>query len=84
MVKEYRSMKVDKHLVELVKKKFPTKSFNKAITVLLISSGLYEPDDTDQYNFDHQFDQLKYYVSTRLGPVMEKIKEIEERTTTTP
>ena len=83
MKKEYISISVEKSIYDQIKSKYNWETLNKALKILLIQAGEYEPieEDGDKYREIHE--SLKHYLNCRLKNMMEQIEErltkIEEK-----
>lgn len=73
-MKKYRTVSMEENVIKQVKAKFPGLSMNKAYKAMLIQSGNFTPDDEDNQLQD-AYDQMKYYVNSRLKALSEKFEE---------
>ena len=75
MVKKYTTVSVETEIIEQIRKKFTGESLNKALKIMLIESGDYEPTEDDGDNYKVIYDNLQYYVNSRLKNMTDQLED---------
>ena len=75
MVKKYTTVSVETEIINQIRKKFIGDSLNKALRIMLIESGDYEPTEDDGNEYKVLYDNLKYYVNSRLKNMTDQLED---------
>ena len=67
-------IRVNKALAQKLKNKFPDWSYNKILTVLLVSYGELEPEFIQEYGLE----KFRAYIDSKIYPLYDRLARIEE------